>query len=109
MDQHKRVLCPSDLGWSNNVAILCDHILGNLCLREELIFFALALSAVAQHMTHAASDVYTFYELARTNWGLKCRWPEWKAMFKEAKTVENVEARNYDLTAAEAMETAELR
>lgn len=29
-------------------------------------------------------------------------------MFKEAKTVENVEARNYALTAAEAMETAEL-
>lgn len=60
-------------------------------------------------MIHAASDVYTFYELVRTNWGLKCRWPEWKAMFKEAKTVENVEARNYALTAAEAMETAELR
>lgn len=93
--------------WSDNATFLCDDLLNNPTLREKPILFTLALSTAAQHMIHTTSNVYTFCKRARTNWGLTYRWKEWKAIFKEAETVENVKARNGALSAAVAMDKAE--
>ena len=68
---------------------------------------ALALSAAAQHMIHAALNVYTYSEKSRTSWGLSYRWEGWKAVLKEAETVKNVKARNDALSAVVAMDAAE--
>ena len=93
--------------WSHGATLLCDDLLDNSDLRKEPILFALALSAAAQHMIHAALNVYTFCELARTSWKLTYRWDEWKTMFKAAEIVGSVEAKNDALSAAVAMDTAD--
>lgn len=93
--------------WSHGATLLCDVLLDNPNLREEPILFAVALSAAAQHMIHAASNVYTFCELARTSWNLTYRWDEWKAMFKAAETVESMEAKSDVLAAVVEMDKAE--
>lgn len=93
--------------WSHGATLLCDDLLDNLDLRWNPTLFALALSAAAQHMIHAASNVYTLCKRARTRWNLTYPWEEWKAMFQEAETVENVALRNDALSAAIAMVTAE--
>lgn len=76
-------------------------------LRRSPILFAVALSAAAQYMIPAASNVYAHCEKSRTCFGQTYRWEDWKAVFKQAGSVENVKARNDALSAAVAMDTAE--
>lgn len=59
--------------WSHGATLLYDVLLDNQNLREEPILFAVAVSAAAKHMIHAASNVYTFCELAWTSWNLTYR------------------------------------
>lgn len=89
--------------WSHNATFLCD---GLLEIRENPTLFAAALSAPAQPMLHTALNVYSFCKTHRTSRGQAYRWGEWKTVFKEADTVENVEARNDAVSAVVAVETA---
>ena len=93
--------------WSLNASVLCDELLENPELRENPIWFAIALSAAAQFMIHAALNVYTFSKTQRTYCGKTFRWGEWEAVFKGSEAVDNVQARNDALCAAKAMDTAE--
>ena len=58
-------------------------------------------------MIHAGLNVYIFSKTQHTYCGKKYRWGEWKAFFKGAEAVENVQARNDALCAGKAMDTAE--
>lgn len=93
--------------WAPNASVLCDELLDDAELRENPFCFAIALSAAAQFMIRAGSNVYTFSKTQRTYCGKKFRWGEWKTVFKGAEAVENVQARNDALCAAKAMDTAE--
>ena len=111
--------------WTHKAATLCnslleDHKLGenpekfNVVLsritqtiRKDPTLFALALSAASQHMIHAALDLYTFCERSRTCFGRTYRWEDWKAVFQEAETIENAQARKDALSAVVSMNTAE--
>lgn len=67
-----------------------------------------ALSATAQQiLIHAALKLYTFCKKHRTYTGRQYRWQDWKAVFKEAKTIENIKARKDALAAVVAIDTAE--
>lgn len=82
-------------------------------IRNNPAFFAVALSAAAQHMIYAALNLYTFCKKRRLQCGRTCeiglefRWEDWKVVFKEAKTTQNIEARNDALAAVIAMDMAE--
>lgn len=76
-------------------------------LRRNPILFDVALSAASQHMILAASNIYTTCKKSHTYFGHIYRWDDWKAVFKQAGSVENAKARNDALSAAVAMDTAE--
>lgn len=82
-------------------------------IRNDPALFAVALSAAAQHMIYAALNLYTFCKTRRTQAGRTCmiglefRWEHWKVVFKEAKTIQNIEAGNDALAAVIAMDMAE--
>lgn len=46
--------------WAPNASILCDKLLDNTELRENLFWFAIALSAAVQLMIHGKLNVYIF-------------------------------------------------
>lgn len=94
-------------GWTHNAIFLFDDLLDKLKLRENPILFLVALSAAAQYMSHAAFNVLAFWKKYSECHGQKYRLEEWKAVFKEAGTVENIKARNEVLSAVVAMDTAE--
>lgn len=77
-------------------------------IRKSPDLFAVTLSAAAQYMIYAAFNLYTF---CKTNLmigtELEYRWEDWKAVFKEAETIQNIEARNDALDAVVAMNMAE--
>ena len=93
--------------WTHNASFLCDELLDDPKLRENPLWFAIAVSAAAQHMIHAGLNVYIFSKTQRTYCGKKYRWGEWKTVFKGAEAIENVQASNDALCAGKAMDTAE--
>lgn len=111
---------------SKNAANLCNSLLENhkldenstnfdfalsdiaQTLRKHPPMFATAISAAAQYMIHAALNLYTFCEGCRTpDSYLVCHWDDWKTVFKEASTIENIQARNDAHSAVVAMDSAE--
>lgn len=116
--------------WAYNATYLCNSLLEDQKLsknptlfdlelsgmaqklRKNPTLFAIALSAAAQHMIYAALNLYTFCKKHPTNQAAthidpKYRWEDWKAVFKEVETIENMEAKNYALAAVVAMDMAE--
>lgn len=71
------------------ILVLCGQLLKNQQLRGNPILFAIALST--RFIIHAILNVYTF----RAHWGKTFHWEGWKTVFKEAKPIENFEAKNY--------------
>ena len=92
--------------WTHNAIFLFDDLLDKHKLRENPVLFSVTLSAAAQHMVHAAFNVLSFCKYHGCQ-GQKYRWEEWKAVFKEAGTVENIRTRNDALSAVVAMDSAE--
>lgn len=76
-------------------------------LQSNPILFAVALSAAAQYMILATSKVNASCEKNHVCCGQIHRWEDWKAVFKQAGSVENIKARNDALSAAIAMDMAE--
>ncbi len=76
-------------------------------LQSNPILFAVALSAAAQYMILAASKVYASCEKNHICCGQIHRWEDWKAVFKQARSVEHIKARNDALSAAISMDMAE--
>lgn len=97
--------------WSQRCAILCNTLLEDpdLCenpthfgislsetvwkIRKNPTLLAVALSAAAQHLIHAALNLYTFCQRARTRDGLIFRWEDWKTEFKKVEADTLVFAR----------------
>lgn len=93
--------------WTRNAIFLFDDLLDKLKLRDNPILFFHPLSAVAQYMVHAAFNALAFCKKHSGCQGQIYRWEKWKAVFKEAGTVENIKARNEALSTVVAMNTAE--